>query len=170
MPKERNTPDDLYPFAQMLVKRLQRKRAEPWSKHQEEDAVHDLFLAGWNVYQNDQNVGLAKNRMTDRAKNLIRDRNSEHKHQPTSESNLRPPSNEPQPPHALIERSSREYDSALIAEVNDTLNKLPGRQRAIVLLRDARFTTQEMADLLGVSMRTVERELELIKKGVLDEQ
>lgn len=143
MPKESDSSEDLYAFAQMLVEKWSDRLG--YSRHQEEDAVHDLFLAGWKVYQSEQNVGLAKNRMQDRAKTMSRDRTSERKHEPTIESNFSTPVNEPQPPHALIERSSREYDSALLAERNEYLNRLSERQRAIVLLRYARCTTQEMA-------------------------
>ena len=47
MPKERDTPDDLYPFAQMRVKELKRKYQLRWNEHRMEDAERDLFLAGW---------------------------------------------------------------------------------------------------------------------------
>jgi hypothetical protein len=81
MTEERDTPDDLFPFAQMLVKQLKAQHQLRWSRHKVEDAEQDLFLAGWQVWQNEQNVGLAKNRMRDRAKNLIRDFQSELEHE-----------------------------------------------------------------------------------------
>lgn len=61
MPKERDTPDDLYPFAQMLVKELKRKYELRWNEHRMEDAEQDLFRAGCQVYQDEEDVGLAKN-------------------------------------------------------------------------------------------------------------
>ncbi|MFO0975951.1 MAG: sigma-70 family RNA polymerase sigma factor [Planctomycetaceae bacterium] len=170
MDEEREAADELLRFAEVTVGTILAELGQKWSSHRKEDAEQDLVEIGWRVWLRTKNLGFARNRMTDRSKNLLRDYLSERRHEPTNESDLSRPSREPQPPHALIERSSREYDSALIAEVNDTLNVLPERQRAIAILRRERYTTQEMADLLGISLRTVDRELELIRKGVLNEQ
>ena len=170
MDEEREVADELIRFANITVEKLLKDSRLKWSSHRKEDAEQDLVEIGWRVWLKTKNLGFARNRITDRSKNLLRDYLSERRHEPTSESDLAKPSNDPQPPHAQIERSSREYDSALIAAVNDYLNTLPERQRAIVQLLDAGCTTQEMADLLGISLRTVDRELKLIRKGVLDER
>ena len=82
MSDERDSPDDLYPFAQMLVKQLLKQYRLRWNEHKLEDAVQDLFLAGWQVWSDEQDVGLAKNRMRDRTKNLLRDFQAELVHEP----------------------------------------------------------------------------------------
>lgn len=170
MDEEREAADELIRFASLAVEKRLKESSLKWSIHRIEDAKHDLVEVGWRDWLKTKNLGFARNRMTDRSKNLLRDYLSERCHEPTSETDLSKRSDEPQPPHALIERSSREYDSALIAERNDYLNTLSERQRAIVHLRYARCTAQEMADALGISLRTVDRELELMRKGVLNEQ
>lgn len=170
MDEEREVADELIRFASLAVEMRLKESCLKWSCHRREDAEQDLVEVGWRVWLKTKNLGFARNRITDRSKNLLRDYLSERRHEPTSETDLSKPSDEPQPPHALIERSSQEYDSALLAEKNDYLKTLPDRQRAIVILRDERYTTQEIADMLGISPRTVDRELELIRKGVLNEQ
>jgi len=60
MTEERDTPDDLYPFAEMLVKQLKKQHQLRWNKHRMEDATQDLFLAGWQVWKDEGDIGLAK--------------------------------------------------------------------------------------------------------------
>lgn len=174
MTEERNTPDDLFPFAQMLVKQLKAQHQLRWGRHKMEDAAQDLFLAGWQVWQDEQNVGLAKNRMKDRAKNLIRDFQSELENEPKT--GFSPPRDETSDSGALWNedavrgwdspdvRASIRGDPAEVASVNSYLEGLTDRQRQIVLLRMAGCTTQETADELGLSLRTVERELSQLRK------
>lgn len=174
MPKERDTPDDLYPFAQMLVRELKRKYQLRWNEHRMEDAEQDLFLAGWQVYQDEEDVGLAKNRMRDRAKNLLRDAASERKHEPkTGQEQPRseiPDSGELWDEEAIKAwdppdpRATVRGDPAEEASLNSYLDELTDRQRQIVLMRMAGCTAQETADELGMSLRTVERELQNLRK------
>lgn len=104
MTEERDTPDDLFPFAPMLVKQLKAQHQLRWNKHKMEDAVQDLFLAGWQVWQDEKNVGLAKNRMKDRAKNLLRDFQSELEHEPKTET----------PPRSTISDSGELWDEGAV--------------------------------------------------------
>lgn len=177
MRKERETPDDLFSFAQMLVAKL--KRTDPlqqWSKHQEEDAVQDLFLAGWQVWQDEGNAGLAKNRMADRAKNLIRDLKSERKHEPTAAGEQRMAGvtgrwDESSDDESLqrfdpVDRDSLRGAPDQDSLVNETLNRLTERQREIAVLRMAGFSNDEIATELNIGLRTVERELQHIKKDI----
>ena len=83
---ERDRPEDLYPFAEALVRKLKVRHQLQWSEHRMEDAIQDLFLAGWQVWQDEEDVGLAKNRMRDRAKNLLRDFQAELTHEPRASS------------------------------------------------------------------------------------
>ncbi len=82
MADDRDSPDDLYPFAQALVRKLIRRHQLTWDEHRKEDAAQDLFLAGWQVWQETQDIGLGKNRMASRKYNLLRDSSSEKKHEP----------------------------------------------------------------------------------------
>lgn len=174
MPKERDTPDDLYPFAQMLVKELKRKHQLQWNKHQEEDATQDLFLAGWQVWQDEEDVGLAKHRMSDRAKNLLRDFQSEQDHEPKAATEQRKPGvygrwDENSDEDAVqrfdtADRTSLRGDPDQDAMVNEFLDQLTERQRRIVLLRMAGFESDEIARELGIGLRTVERELQTLRK------
>lgn len=50
---ERDSPDDLFPFAQALVRTLLKENGLRWSSHRVDDAEQDLFLAGWQVYQDE---------------------------------------------------------------------------------------------------------------------
>jgi hypothetical protein len=61
MADERDSPDDLYPFAQALVRKLMKKHGLNWSSHRTEDAEQELFLAGWQVWRDEGDIGLAKN-------------------------------------------------------------------------------------------------------------
>lgn len=176
MPKERDTPDDLYPFAQMLVKELKRKYQLRWNEHRMEDAEQDLFLAGWQVWQDEGNAGLAKNRMTDRAKNLIRDLQSERKHEPKPAGEQRiagvkgrwDESSDDESLHRFdpVARDSLRGDPDQDALVNETLNRLTERQREIAVLRMAGFSNDEIATELNIGLRTVERELQQLKKDI----
>lgn len=51
----------------------------------------------------------------------------------------------------------------------DMLAAMPERQRKVVLLRSAGYTDQEIADELGVSLRTVERELSKFREEHKDD-
>ena len=78
-----DTPDDLYPFARALVLKVIKDRKPPgWDDNRIEDAIQELFLAGWQVWCDTQNIGFAKNRMASRKHNLLRDYYSEDTHEP----------------------------------------------------------------------------------------
>jgi hypothetical protein len=82
--------EELYSFAQALVRKL-RPRQHGWSAEDIEDAVQLLFLAGWQDYRDNGDLGLAKNRMRDRRKNLLRDRKARLEREAVLESNLPEP-------------------------------------------------------------------------------
>jgi len=180
MAEQRDSPDDLYPFAQMLVRRLIKKHQLRWGEHRIEDAEQELFLAGWQVYQDEGDVGLAKHRMKCRATNLIRDYSSERKHEPKAASD------QFQAPG--IDTSGRLWDDdairdwdvsspfsrasddpADVAIYRELLERMPERLRKIALLRSAGHSVEEIAIELGVSPRTVERELFQIRKEHKDD-
>lgn len=174
MNEERDTLDDLYPFAHVLVKQLLKRYRLRWNEHRVEDAVHDLFLAGWQVWRDEQDVGLAKNRMRDRAKNLLRDFQAELEHEPKT--HLFPKRDHiPKSGRLWDEDTSRGWDPpdaradirgdpAEVAAVSEYLERLNDRQRKVLMMRMAGCTNQEIADELGLSLRTVDREFETIRK------
>ena len=170
MAEQSQTPDDLCPFAEALVRQLVAKKQLAWDEQRREDAVQELFLAGWQVWRDHGDVGLAKNRMASRQKNLLRDYASERRHEPPHQSSF------PEPVEGTpdyLERDRRRTalhgDLAGEALVSDFLASLPERQRQIVQLRMAGCTGREIADELGISLRTVERELSLIRKDYQDD-
>lgn len=73
MANERDSPEDLFPFAQALVRTLLKEKGLRWSSHRVDDAEQELFLAGWQVWRDEGDIGLAKNRMVTRVANLHRD-------------------------------------------------------------------------------------------------
>ena len=87
---KRDLPEDLHDFAKALLGRLIRRHKLEWDEHRYEDAVQELFLAGWQVWCDKRDVGLAKNRMASRQKNLLRDFISERRHEPRAESEFEP--------------------------------------------------------------------------------
>lgn len=180
MAEQKQSPNDLYPFAQALVWQLVGKKRLPWSEHRIEDEIHTLFLAGWQVWSDEGDVGLAKNRMISRRNNLIRDYKNEREHEPKSASDrLKMPAigkdgnlwdeDQVRGWDNLSSRDRQCGDPAGEALVNDYLASLTDRQRRIVKLRMADFTNREIADELSIGLRTVERELSLIRKDYRDD-
>lgn len=171
---ERDRPEDLYPFAEALVRKLKARHQLQWSEHRMEDAIQDLFLAGWQVWQDEEDVGLAKNRMRDRAKNLLRDFQSELTHEPKASSEQPKPGvygrwDEEKGEDRVerwnpADRNSLRGDPDQEAMVNEYLDGLTERQRRIVLLRTAGYEIDEIASELGIGKRTVDRELQNLRE------
>lgn len=179
MAHERDSPDDLYPFARALVRKLVKRHGLEWSSHRIEDAEQDLFLAGWQVWREKADIGLAKNRMVTRTANLFRDFKAEEDHEPKASSRFfKPPGIEGG--RLWDDDANRQWDVANVfcdhrsqpaeeAAYNEMLAAMPERQRKVVLLRSAGYSDQEVADELGISLRTVERELSQFRKEHRDD-
>ena len=58
---ERDRPEELYSFAEALVRKMKVRHQLQWSEHRVEDAIQDLYFADWQVWQDEEDVGLAKN-------------------------------------------------------------------------------------------------------------
>ncbi len=153
---------DLVKYAENLVWQLIRQHGLGWDKHRREDAVHELFVAGWEDYQKTGEVGLAKHRMASRKVNLLRDFYSEREHEPKVESSLP----EPEEGQPTVLEAKRAYTSDPVERAiwNEALARLTDRQRQIVAFRRAGLTQREIADEMGISLSTVERELSDIRK------
>ena len=175
MAEDRNSPEDLYDFAQMLVRKMKKRYQLEWDVHRREDAEQTLFLWGWQVYRDTGDVGLAKHRMRTRTANLLRDYQAELDHEPKAESRQLKPtpidgSGRCWDENAVRDReASSRYvrmgtDPAEIAAFNDYMNSLPPRRRQIVGLRLAGYEDAEIAKEVGVSLRTVEREFANLRK------
>ncbi|QDU76899.1 RNA polymerase sigma factor [Bremerella volcania] len=161
-----DTPDDLHPFAEALVKKLiAAKRPHGWDDHRTEDAIQELFLAGWQVLCETKDVGLAKNRMASRQYNLLRDFYSEGKREPKAVSRI---DSDNQPGNIegyATPRTSRCRDPAVDGLIRDYLGSLPERRREVCTLWMAGCTVDEIARETGIPKRTVQRELSIIKEG-----
>lgn len=175
MVEERDSPEDLFKFAQALVRKLKRRRQLNWDEHRMEDAAQDLFLAGWQVWQDEGDLGLAKNRMVARISNLFRDYRSQRRHEPKSQSDLLTSPSIDQSGNLWSEDAVCAWDTpsrheraqgdpAEIARLNDYLASLPPRRRKVIGLRMAGYSNAEIADELSIGLRTVERELEALRK------
>jgi len=169
MNDETQVAEELYAFARALVGRIAHRRRD---EHWKEDAVQDLVLAGLQDYRDTRDIGLAKHRMASRHNNLLRDDKLERKHEPKAESDLTPlaaKAKDGDETPGLLEAGTRRDDPVETAIVREYLAKLPERRHRVVQLRMAGYTAQEIADQLGVSLRTVERELELARKYYQEE-
>lgn len=180
MLEQRDSPDDLYKFAKAQVKQLLKKKRVGWKRDRVEEAIQDLFLAGWEVWQDKHDVGLAKNRIVSRVNNLLRDDASERKHEPRT--GMLPAADAvPESGHLWDEervrgweqldaRANLRSDPAERAAVRDRLEQMTERQRRITELRMAEYSTEEIANQLGLSLRTVERELSNLRKELANDE
>jgi len=176
----RDSPGDLYPFAQALVRKLLKTKGLNWDRHRVEDAEQDLYLAGWQVWQDEGDIGLAKNRMKTRTANLVRDYRSEQRHEPKAASDQLKTPGIGKSGRLWDDDANRDWDvSTTFGSMRDEpseeasylelLTNLPDRQRQVVLLRSAGYSNQEIADELGIGLRTVERELSEFRKEQEDD-
>lgn len=164
MVDETKIAEDLLLFATKLVRKL-RPKQQGWNEQDIEDGIQALFLAGWQDYKDNGDVGLAKHRMKDRRKNLLRDRETRLAREPTLESDMpTPEEGQPGPLEQCTLRGNRRDDPAELAAYNEFLARLPERQRQIVLLKYSGLTDDEIAEELGVSASTIERELRQFRK------
>jgi RNA polymerase sigma factor (sigma-70 family) len=117
--------------------------------------------------------------MVSRTANLLRDDRSERRHEPKAASdqfqtpgigklgNLRDDANRDWDVSPTFSRMRDEPSEQVSYE--EMRAGLPERQRQVVLLRSAGLSDQEIADELGVSLRTVERELSQFRKEHKDD-
>ncbi|MCA9208135.1 MAG: helix-turn-helix domain-containing protein [Planctomycetales bacterium] len=176
----RDSPDDLYPFAKALVRKLLKRKGLQWDRHRVEDAEQELFLAGWQVWRDEGDIGLAKNRMKTRTANLVRDYWSEQRHEPKAASERFKTPGVGKSGKLWDDDANRDWDVSSTfgsmrgepseeASCRELLANLPERQRQVVLLRSAGYSNQEIADELGIGLRTVERELSQFRKEQEDD-
>jgi DNA-directed RNA polymerase specialized sigma24 family protein len=180
MAEQQDVAEDLLSYATYLVKRLVRAHSLEWDHARVEDAAQALFLAGWQVWRNERNIALAKNRMKSRRVNLLRDFFNQRKREKQFPEPSKARSEPMQPGDLWNENSVRDRqakskfgrlrdDPSEEASKNDYIDQLPQRQRQILLLRSVGYTDQQIADELGVSLRTVERERSLLRKEYRNE-
>lgn len=156
--------DDLYRTASAIAREVAAKNGRQGDRHLIEDMAQTLFLAGWQVWRDKGDVGLAKNRMRSRQNNLIkslcRERNApppvsqlserEQRGAVPSRAMGRNPAAQPPPESALV--------------VEEFLSRQPERRRHVAQLRMAAMTNDEIAKELGISKRMVEREITALKE------
>ncbi|MBX3372274.1 MAG: helix-turn-helix domain-containing protein [Phycisphaeraceae bacterium] len=170
--------DDLYRTGKALAREVaetfgDRRDAldDNWARQHIGDWADTLFLAGWQVWRDKGDVGLAKHRMRDRKKNLLRDVHAElNKPQPESQSfqNDEEQREAMDGGQVVPVRSSgtrmRTPEPDNVLQVQEFLQRLPERRRKIAQLRLAAMTNKEIAQELGIGERTVDREVDTLEK------
>jgi hypothetical protein len=147
MKEHPDTPDDLYPFAEALVRKM---NPPGWDEHRKEDAIQELYLAGWKVYRETKNIGFAKHRMASRKHNLLRDYYSEDTHEPKASTPYIDTEAE-QENEVCGEESTRAWkqpnkratlrgDPAVEVMMQDYLDNMPKRRRDVCMLWMAAYT------------------------------
>ena len=153
---------ELIEFAEKRVWKLIREHGLDWRIPRREDAQNDLFVAGWEVWRETGNLGFARNRISSRAVNLHRDFMAESQHEPKCESSFpKPEAGQP----SLVEAKRAYTSDPLKAAIwKEAEKRLTERQQQIGLYRSAGRSHQEIADEMGVPLRTIQREWSRIKK------
>lgn len=176
-------------YAKAAARKVLLKFGLGQDQDRHEDITHTLFLAGWEVWRNTGDWEKARHRMVDRAKNEAKALRKDLKVEQFDERQLDPAIEDwdevvgegdaplpPLTPHhsapkgvRVVVRSSVEED-LMVQEYLDTLTE---RQRRIVQLMmipmvtpgsKKGMTEQQIADELGVPLRTVQREKERIRQ------
>lgn len=148
--------------------------------HRGEDIAQNLLIAGSLVWRSERNEGLARHRISTRAVNETKKLAVDLRQpQPLArQANSMTDGGEESSPDVTdgqgggwisdcpASRSSPLEDMI----VREYLDGLPERQRRIAECRMADMTVKEIAQVLGVSASTVERELVAMQKGFRHEQ
>lgn len=156
--------DDLYRTGQAIAREVAAKHGLTRDEHLIEDMTQTLFLAGWQVWRDKGDVGLAKHRMRSRQNNLIKDLRRE-RNAPRAVSQLTEQEQRGAVPVRAMgmDADSRTTpDNAKLTE--ELLQRLPEQRRKIAQLRMAAMTNEEIAKELGISKRMVEREITALRK------
>jgi RNA polymerase sigma factor (sigma-70 family) len=156
--------DDLYRTAFAIAMKVARQHGLAHDSHRVEDMAQTLFLAGWQVWRDKGEVGFAKHRMRSRRINLIDDLREERS-EPRVESQISESARRGAVPVRAMDRRPESRKTPLGGQlVEEFLNRLPERRRKIAQLRMAAMTNGEIAEETGISERTVDREIETLKK------
>lgn len=172
-------------YAKAAARKVLQKFGLGQDQDRHEDISQTLFLAGWEVWRDTGEWEKARHRMVDRAKNeamklrenlkikqMPRDKVSEPWYGSDDEADATERFQHESPSPRLrpvVVRSSAEED----LEIQEYLDTLTERQRRIVQLMmipmvtpgsKKGMTEQQIADELGVPLRTVQREKERIRQ------
>jgi len=185
MTDDRNVLDRLDRYAKAIARNRLHAFDLGFDSHRVEDIAQTLFLAGWQVWKDTGNEGLAKHRMSSRADNETKKLETELK-QPRPISSLPLPNNRhsedadtatshhvetADQPYRRLQIGVRSRASPMEDMiVQEYLDGLTPRQRRIVECRMAQMTVPEISQTLGVSTSTIERELTLLQKGFKHDQ
>jgi DNA-directed RNA polymerase specialized sigma24 family protein len=180
MPDDKEVLDRLDRYAKAIARNILAKFDLEHDRHRVEDIAQNLFLAGWQVWKAKGNEGLAKHRMSDRAKNQT-EKLAVELQQPQPVSGLPMPTDggrddvdvteayhaeSSDMPYRRLRVEGLSRASPLEDQiVQDYLERLTERQRRMVECRMAQMTVREISQTLGVSTSTIERELTLLQKG-----
>ncbi len=161
---EQQIASDLLSFAESQVMLAVERAPTAWTRDQIEDAVQELFAAGWADWKKTSDAGLAKNRIVCRVANLLRDRQSRRNREKRTRS-LTDYLSDGQRDVADHHREHEPDDSTLAIQKH--LASLPERERKIVQLRLAGLTQEEIAEETGLHVRTIQRIFRDFKKEMI---
>ena len=157
---------ELEEFAETLVWRLVRRYGLNWGSHRREDVQYDLFVAGWEDWRETGNLGFARQRMSSRSVNVIRDESSRRQREPMLDVDRRPSDDEES---SGVDRYGSYVDDPAKAmieaeEIDRLTRRLTDRQRRILRFRYAGLTHAQISEEMGVPVRTIQREWSRIQK------
>jgi len=166
-------------YAQAIARKLLWKYDLGHDDARHEDITQSLLLAGWQAWRDTGDEAKARHRMSSRAVNEEKKLNRELR-QPRPVGSLGPPpasreregTDETERYHTRREDVfSRVAVSSIVRSnpledkvIQEYLDDLPERRRQVLQMQMAMMTVPEIATKLGVSTRTVERELAEIRK------
>ena len=168
-------------YAKGIAHRILLKFNLGHDRHRGEDIAQELLIAGSNVWREKRDVALAKHRMSSRGNNEARNLFKELDRQPqplARQADSSDDGREESSPdvtdgqgggwisECAVSRSSPLEDMIL----RERLDGMPERQRRIVEHRMAGLEFGEIAEALGISLSTVEREMAALRKGFRHEQ
>jgi len=153
------TPEEIYEHARRIAMQFFIEKGLTSRHHLIEDATQEIALAGWQCSETTDQVGCIVNRMKDRLKTWW-GRYLKEQSRRSSESTEGILDNETV--RECEDRSRNIHDPEALKSFLET--KLSPRQRQIANYFMAGFTQQQIAEELGMSDRTVQRERVLMEE------
>lgn len=165
MDQHQMTAEEIYAFARRVAMQFLSKQGLNLHEHLMDDATQEIALAGFQNWEKTKDVAFTKKRIRDRMKTWWVRHCIRENRQPKPESTLSAVETDGDEELTAYEtRQDRRVEPEQEAAVQDFLeNCLTPRQRDIVRFSAAGFSDDEVALQIGVSVRTVQRERQVMK-------